>query len=63
MSVPKFIKLTEKYNDGTTEVIMLNTAYIMSVKKAKAGRDTHINMQDKHYFFVKETIAEVEAML
>ena len=61
--MPKFIKLTEQYTNGKTETVMLNTAFILSVKKSKSGEDTHINMQDKHYFFVKETVAEVEAML
>jgi hypothetical protein len=59
----KFIKLTEHYTNGHTEPVMLNTAFILSIKKSKEGRDTHINMQDKHYFFVTESVAEVEKML
>ena len=61
--MPKFIKLTEQYTNGKTETVMLNAAFIVSIKRSKEGRDTHINMQDKHYFFVKESVAEVEAML
>ena len=61
--MPKFIKLTEQYSNGKVETVMLNTTYILSIKRSKEGRDTHINMQDKHYFFVKESVAEVEAML
>lgn len=61
--MPKFIKLTEQYTNGKTETVLINVAYILSIKKSKEGRDTHINTQDKHYFFVKETVAEVEAML
>jgi len=59
----KFIKLTESYASGRSEMLLLNTASIMSVKKSEKGKDTLINMQDKHYFFVKESVAEVEAML
>lgn len=59
----KFIKVTEQYTNGKAETLILNTSFILSIKKSKEGRDTHINMQDKHYFFVKETVAEVEAML
>lgn len=60
---PKFIKLTENYASGRSETLLLNTASIMSVKKSEKGKDTLINMTDKHYFFVKESVAEVEAML
>jgi hypothetical protein len=60
---PKFIKLTENYASGRSEPLLLNTASIMSVKKSEKGKDTLINMKDKHYFFVKESVAEVEAML
>lgn len=60
---PKFIKLTENYASGRSEPLLLNTASIMSVKKSEKGKDTLINMQDKHYFFVKESVAEIEAML
>jgi hypothetical protein len=61
--MPKFIKLTEQYTNGKTETVLINVAYILSIKRSKEGRDTHINTQDEHYFFVKETVAEVEAML
>jgi len=60
---PNFIKLTEQYDNGRSEPLLLNTASIVSVKKSQKGKDTLVNMQDKHYFFVKETVAEVEAML
>lgn len=59
----KFIKLTEIYTDGRHFPLIINTAHVMSVKKASSGRDTHVNMVDKHYFFVKESVNEIEAML
>jgi hypothetical protein len=68
----KFIKLTEVYNDGTNLPIVINTSFIASIKKAKGGRDTIINMVGERvsganngpvYFFVKQTVDEVEAML
>ena len=70
MTIPKFIKVNEVYSDGNKQILIINTAFIMSVKKAKQG-DTMINMsgdRNAHttnpvYFFVKETVEEVEAML
>lgn len=68
----KFIKLTEIYTDRSELPLLLNTAFITSVKKAKHG-DTMINIagerakQDKEnftiYFFVKETVEEVGKLL
>jgi len=67
----KFIKLTEIYNDRSCFPLILNAAYITSIKKAKQG-DTMINLlgnrdPNSHektvYYFVKETAEEVWAML
>jgi len=71
MTVPKFIKLTEIYTDRTHLPLLLNAAFITSIKKAKHG-DTMINLVGNRdpsnnekavYFFVKETVAEIEDML
>jgi len=73
MTTAKFIKLNEIYNDKSILPLLLNTAFITSIKTAKQG-DTMINMVGERYkggsnsdapvyFFVRETIAEVEAML
>lgn len=60
----KFLKLTEVYTDGRNIPLVINAGYIMSIKKSSNGKDTHICMTgDKHYFFVKETVQEIEAML
>lgn len=58
----KFIKLTERLQNGKEQPVLLNTNFINSIKKAHGG-DTHINMQDKHYFFVKESVLQIEQML
>lgn len=58
----KFIKLTEKQADGKEQPVLLKVENIKSVKMAKGG-DTHINMNDNHYFFVKETVPEIEKLL
>ncbi len=69
--IPKFIKLTEIYTDRTELPLLINIAFITSIKKGKNG-DTMINMAgertNKHdetriYFFVKESVAEVEGKL
>lgn len=60
----KFIKVTEiRKSDGKTAELLLNVENINSVKQSEKGPDTHINMKDSHYFFVKESVSEVEKML
>lgn len=60
----KFIKVTEvRKSDKSNRYLLLNTAYINSIKQSDSGPDTHINMKDNHYFFVKESVSELEAML
>ena len=56
--MPKFITLTEKRADGVEQMLLLNTNNINSVKLAKGG-DTHVNMNDSHYFFVKQSVEEI----
>jgi len=60
----KFIKVTEiGKNNRETRKLLLNVDHINSIKKSEQGPDTHINMKDNHYFFVKESLEDVEAML
>lgn len=60
----KFIKVTEvRKADGKHSPLLINRENINSVKQSEKGPDTHINMKDSHYFFVKESVLEVEAML
>lgn len=73
--MPKFIKLTERYSDGREQLLILNADYILSVKKASGGPDTHIVVNGTRpskkgeaertevFFFVKETVAEIERLL
>lgn len=69
MPAPKFISLTEVYSDRTTVPLILNAAYIMSVKNGKQGNDTLINMacerihvdkpKERLIYFVTEPVDEV----
>lgn len=73
MTVPKFIKLTERYSDGREQPLILNTSFIMSVKKASGGPDTHIVINGTRpernggktevFFFVKESVSQIEELL
>lgn len=58
----KFIKLTERINNELTTLV-INTEYLKSVKLGKHKVDTLVTMTDGHYFFVKESVAQVEEML
>ena len=59
----KFIKLTEIISDGTNKPVILNTASIQCFQYGTKGRDTHIRMFDKSFFFVKENMDELWGML
>jgi hypothetical protein len=60
----KFIKLTEVgKNNKASRPLLLNVNHINSIKQSDTGPDTHVHMIPNHYFFVKETLAEVEVML
>ena len=63
----KFITLNEVCSDRTIRQVVLNTQYMVSVKKGKQNDDTHIAMfspSDKHYYyFVKETVEQIRGML
>ena len=55
----KFIKLTELLSDGTAKTVILNTASIQCIQLGTKGRDTHIRMFDKSFFFIRESVDEV----
>lgn len=59
----KFIKLTERYTDGKTLPLIINVDRINSVKLSERGRDTHINMLDNRYFFVTESVDNIQQLL
>jgi len=68
----KFIKLTETSDKGS-KPLLLNAEHISCMHKGRSGNDTYIRMAlnnvDKdgklknEYYFVKETIEEIEGML
>ena len=55
----KFIKLTELLSDGTAKTVILNTASIQCIQLGTKGRDTHIRMLDKSFFFIRESVDEI----
>lgn len=60
----KFIKLTENLQDGKKQrTILVNTRYLASVKLGDRQTDTHICFHDGKYFFVKESVEQIEALL
>lgn len=58
----KFIKLTE-VTGLENKIIYINFDNVMSFSIGMKGKDTHIRMYDKSFFFVKEKIEEIEKML
>lgn len=59
----KFIKLTEVYQSGNTVTILINTENMLAIKLSEKGKDTHIQMKDGKYFFVKQTVDQIWEML
>lgn len=59
----KFIRLTELHSSGAINSILINTSSIQLIQKGEKGKDTYIKLMDKNYFFVKETIDQIEEML
>lgn len=55
----QFLKLTEVYQNGDTLALIINVSNVLSVKRSDRGKDTHIQMKDMKYFFVKETVEQV----
>jgi hypothetical protein len=59
----KFIKLTEVHGNNEIKPIYINFAHVQSFSVGMKGKDTHIRMYDKSFFFVKEKIEEIAKML
>lgn len=59
----KFISLTESLADRSTKQLMLNTAYILHIQTGARGRDVHIRMHDKSFYFVTESFEQIEALI
>lgn len=59
----RFIKLTEAFSNGKAAPVLLNVDCIKSVKLSDKGVDSHVYMTDAKYYFVKETVEQIEKML
>lgn len=60
----KFIKLTENLQaNKTTRTVLVNVRYVASIKIGDKGYDTHVCLHDGKYFFVKESVEQIEALL
>lgn len=60
----KFIKLTENLQDGKKQrTILVNVRYLASVKIGDRQMDTHVCLHDGKYFFVKESVEQIELLI
>ena len=59
----KFIKLTEKCSDGSFKDLIVNTAIIQTIQFSNKGKDTHIRLVDKSFFFVTKKLSDIWLML
>lgn len=59
----KFIKLIEVHGNNSTKPIYINFDHVQSFSVGMKGKDTHIRMYDKSFFFVKETIEEIDELI
>lgn len=67
----EFIRLTESLSRGEVKRLLLRKDQISHVQEGKEGNDTHIRMivgngnsDARHtYYFVKESIDQIEKML
>ena len=55
----KFIKLTEVQGNDIIKTVILNVAAIQCCQIGAKGKDIHIRMLDRSFFFVKESLDEV----
>ena len=58
----KFIKVHE-VTGHLPRVLWLNAAHIQHICLGNKGKDVHIRMSEKSFFFVKESMEQIEAML
>lgn len=59
----KFICLTEVCTSTETKQLILNIDRIVHFQMGAKGRDVHIRMDDKTYYFVKESIEDIKKMV
>lgn len=57
-----FIKLTE-VTGNTTKEIIINFDYVQVITMGLRGNDTYIRMTDKGFYFVRESLKEINDRL
>jgi uncharacterized protein YlzI (FlbEa/FlbD family) len=59
----KFIKLHEINGNDAVKPLLINPAHIQHIQLGNKGKDVHIRMSDKSFFFVKESMNEIESLI
>lgn len=59
----KFICLTEVCTSTEPKKILLNTDYIVHMQMGHKGEDVHIRMNDKTFYFVRESIEDIKQLI
>lgn len=59
----KFVRLTEVLATGEVKSLIVNLDYAVHVQSGMKGKDTHIRMHNNQFYFVKESIDEVERLI
>lgn len=59
----KFIKLTECLGNDETRVCIINFEYVQCFGNGSKGKDTHVRLHDKSFYFVKESVEEIAATI
>lgn len=61
--VTRFIHLNEVCGNDTVKPLILNVAHIQHIQLGTKGKDVHVRMSDKSFFFVKESLNEVKTLI
>lgn len=59
----KFICLTEICGNDAVKPLLINAAHIQHIQLGNKGKDVHVRMSDKTFFFVKESLAEIRELI
>lgn len=59
----KFIKLTESCADRSRKKVLLNLNLVKCFQSGDKSRDTHVAMSDGRYYFVVETLKQIQVLI
>lgn len=59
----KFICLTEVCSNTETKQLLLNADRIVHFQMGTKGKDVHVRMDDKTFYFVKESIEDIKRLM